>query len=1155
MKYFSINPVSLTLILSYSLFITVLNAQNSESYPILKADSVGIAKTLSVGNTTTQNFEIRNTGNAALEYSITKSNWFWFEESPDSSSFVGMQYDYKTVNTGDPIYKWMDITETGIREPMNMESPNIEKYWHTLTDFPFPIRFYGKEYTTLRVSENGIISFGEETPGFKRNPEPLPTTDRRAYLMPFWSSGNFSSGYPRNKAGLFYEFMNDRVIISWEAVINQSGPEKPISFQVVFFQDGSFKFQYKPADITGEENVSNSAQIAIQKPNSTEVIKISVNEYLNHGKGLAYLFLPGEIRSLKPGGKVVGKISFSSVYMYGGVYWDTLKIYSNDPAKPIFRKPLKFTVNGKAAFEVPVAVDFGQKEISMNKDSSYVFYEFPLELKNEGDAPLTFKKARMLSGEKGLTQLIMFKDSVKGWNWTPIEQVFDPQGTSLPEYTIFPGEKMQTKVRFTPSVAGNIRDELILTTHLGDKRVILRGVAYNPPRINIRSSSVKVAIDQPVMTQERLIEVDNKWGEWVLNYEVGIEYKRSTDLKNTGTWFSGSTTEGAFSDLPCLDTDILSGSEDIPFNAICRHVKESELSASYGLGGGKKTIVATKFQAGPSGVNISDVGTWFLGEKSKEDTISVEVRAGGSSINNAVSLATGRLIYAVEEEEKGGSMQNIPLDQEATVYPNEDFYVIISYPSSVEQPQGCAKHSGVATVSGRYLVNNGGIWKDIQQTEGFSHCAWIMYAGEKAPKDNCWVKVAENRLDTIQVGDSSFVRLLFDATIAPDEDCVADLLFKSNDSRRPLIKIPVSMHINQPPYFQNAPEEIELLENTRQVIEIGLEDAEDDDFVVESVIGCKFVTYDITKYKMTLTVFPGTGDKGIYTVKYRATDQHNAQRELEISIRVTTLPIIIPNKPPVFIGDSSHFVYSFRDKNTEYNIYDWFEDPEGETLQFEVSCQHPDIIEVVKSGDSTFIVSPRKVGQTKLNIKVADLEGDEINYSIDVEVGLCINPSGIIVQKWNNILLVDNYEGKYNPEGYQWYLNHEPLPDAVGQYYSAGDKKTDLLDFTGSYYVRLVTAEGETFYTCPMTPVDEANELKAYPNPVSPGNELTIQRAAGIGTFPVTIQVFHLSGQLIETHTVKDEHFLSVKMPSVRGVYLVKVRSGNSEKTITIKVE
>ena len=163
----------------------------------------------------------------------------------------------------------------------------------------------------------------------------------------------------------------------------------------------------------------------------------------------------------------------------------------------------------------------------------------------------------------------------------------------------------------------------------------------------------------------------------------------------------------------------------------------------------------------------------------------------------------------------------------------------------------------------------------------------------------------------------------------------------------------------------------------------------------------------------------------------------------------------------------------------------------------------------------------------------------------------------LVVQKFNNLLLVNNNpatNGGYSFVSYQWYKNGIPLGN--GQYYSAGDNATDLLDENATYSVQMITSDGKTIRSCEQTiSLRPQSGMVLYPTMVGPGGTVTLSAPENSTNDRLETQVFDLSGGLIRVHNAMGKEAQIVLPQIPPGVYLVKGQSEKGSKTFKIIVK
>ncbi|GAP73060.1 bacterial surface protein 26-residue [Candidatus Symbiothrix dinenymphae] len=207
---------------------------------------------------------------------------------------------------------------------------------------------------------------------------------------------------------------------------------------------------------------------------------------------------------------------------------------------------------------------------------------------------------------------------------------------------------------------------------------------------------------------------------------------------------------------------------------------------------------------------------------------------------------------------------------------------------------------------------------------------------------------------------------------------------------------------------------------------------------------------------------------------------------------------------------------------------------------------------------ASLTIDIRRAGIYTVNYSV-----DEVPYSLKIESRLRFED--VITMRYNNVLIVKTNSG-HNFVNCEWFHNTDRgweklKPD--GLFYSAGGARSDILDTIYEYKATLHTDDGRILHTCPRRIIliyppaaalaSPAPALKAYPNPVTGGNSITIE---GIPKAVESIAVHDFAGRLLSTHPVQTEHtahtpLQQIPMPAGNGIYFIKV----GEVTLKVLVE
>jgi hypothetical protein len=145
--------------------------------------------------------------------------------------------------------------------------------------------------------------------------------------------------------------------------------------------------------------------------------------------------------------------------------------------------------------------------------------------------------------------------------------------------------------------------------------------------------------------------------------------------------------------------------------------------------------------------------------------------------------------------------------------------------------------------------------------------------------------------------------------------------------------------------------------------------------------------------------------------------------------------------------------------------------------------------------------------------------------------------SDVIAQRWNDVLAIRNaeYNGGYEFDSVQWYLNGAPIVGAMSfNYYTGGDN----LQFGAEYSALLTREDGVKLFTCPFVPQQVA--IDAMPN-------LTTQIVNPSAQMPVkgtgTAYWYDMLGRVFKVESYNNT---SITAPSQRGYYLLILQSSDA---------
>ncbi len=1105
--------------------------------------------TLEYGEISQHAISFENTGLADLEVSASGNEWLTMTSSNEPASY---SYTFETSNDGTK-YQWLDIRETGEQLPF------AEDYFEPLDYFPlvnlaWPITFYGQEYTSLYAGQNGLITFDtpEIVPIFPS--ETIPTEDFNTLIAPYFAFGGFDTySYPEDEVGLYYYSDDDKMVISWEYLIdNFGGIGSHMSAQVIFYRNGSMKFQYK---INGSiDFLSNYTIIGLQNADRSESTLISQRASLPHGSGLAYIITPADKYTIASGSTLNAQINVDANNVYAGVYNNVLKISTNVPGNENLEKPVNLTVNGEPEIAASVSeINFGN---IMATEAGTLSYMQEFSVKNIGVAQLPLYGMATDSGSpEFLIEMYVYDSWFGSWYWSDISWIW-----AWP--SIAPGDGAKFRITYTPSAAGSISDNIVVNSSLSPLMIpVLAEVAF-PPVLNVQTADVYTSVNQMNETATKTVVFDNVDGQGDLSYELSIDYSR----KNTSTVNSNeqigkqSVVKPVVISASKFNNSVsVSANED--FNRVIAHEDKEAADSFLGYEGASAFKVASRFNSGSEGFNVSHIQTFYNALDKKEGSVQYEVRAGGPNVAEAAVLTSGSATYSFNgDDRETGEWLIIGIDEPQVIYPNEDFYLVITYPFEIYYPQGVVTDTD--NVEGRFMYSYEGIWYDVQDPNGgYPGVGWMVRAAEETFVSGSWLTIGSALSGTVPMGESVEVQLGFEAAYGARGDQHAALVINTNDPFNKTASVPVTMHINEAPIFDNVPAEVVLIESVEEEVIIGIKDLEENSFTVSADAEPIEMSYEVVGEQLQITFSPGYEDVGEYAVTFTAVDEFGAQSQMTLNIYVEN-----SNRAPQVLLEEE-LAYVVIGQTDQRNYMDYFMDPDGDEMTYYVSILNDSIATVFHS-KNRFIVETAKEGETEVTLTATDSFGATTNLTLVLSVGTSLVNNAPEVIKSDE--LVYTSVGFTDKMSFIDYFS-DPDGDALSFEIESKDENVAVAFTTEDGFSVLTMGEGITSIVLIATDIYGASteveisvsvsivlgtedlrySMTIYPNPV---NDM-VQIVWGENwNGEVLVEVLNLLGAKVISQTIEISKSTSeINISQLNsGVYMLK--ASNQDKTNLIKL-
>ncbi|MCX2742738.1 choice-of-anchor D domain-containing protein [Mangrovivirga sp. M17] len=242
-------------------------------------------------------------------------------------------YTWVDNNSGGPSYEYIDISSMGTLADVGGDGD-------ITVPLPFNFNFFGNDQSEVTIGANGFLTFAPIVGNNFTNQQIPDESNPNYFIAPLWDDLE-----PQNGTGVFYYGTSEYFIVQYEEVPGFGFPPflpepAPVSFQVILFPDGSFKFQYKNVEST----ISTSSTVGIEGPMGMSGLQVIFNtEYLTNE--LAISFTPPVGGTVQPGEADDVAVTFYSDELEAdSTYFGDIVVRSNDPITPQASIPVALTV-------------------------------------------------------------------------------------------------------------------------------------------------------------------------------------------------------------------------------------------------------------------------------------------------------------------------------------------------------------------------------------------------------------------------------------------------------------------------------------------------------------------------------------------------------------------------------------------------------------------------------------------------------------------------------------------------------------------------------------------------------------------------------------------------------------------------------------------
>lgn len=931
--------------------------------PGLNIVTSNIDYALNVGESSPHSITIENTGAAELEYTVSGTEWAYFNDqaaTTAASEIPVNDYTWRTTfEDGAAGYKWEELIANGEQ----LDNGDVSE-WHQ-KDLPFSFNYYGNTYDEIFIHSNGVITFSDQTNvelGFSDIPFAMPDPGLvNNAIAPYWFRGHYryyENAEDRYQVGTFFKAYEDYVVIEYANVASPQGSEF-MGVQAIIYKNGNIKFQYK---LMYPSSRMHFGTVGIENEDGTVGEQVVVFDIFLEDK-TAIIFSPSNKRTLAAGASVDLDMTVDASYLNGGTYNADILIESNVPGQTSATIPAQLVVSGQGEGSGPEEVNFGDIVAETLPNGSPVIHEYEFFVSNTGTDLLSFSTGDLVIGDDyELVQLDEFCN-FRGCNefLTPVDGAYT--------LNLEPGDEQQFRITLKTRLESyESRDTIVFDAGLATElRIPVYANVFLPAVLDIDRDNFHFEANNKDFTDTGSIILDNTLGQDELVYDLGLEYNRQ------GITMAQIMSAAENGENTLQQTNVASNSAPTMgtsnFNRTLSYGADVN-DTFLGFGTGSAFSSTTKFNAGAEGFNLSHVSTYFSSENSTSSRIVVEIYAG-SDIYDAVKIGEGEYVHESEPSFQGEV--NIPLDEVVKFYPHETFFVTIRYPFGIGFPQGV---NAVENIPNTFLFQSGAFWYDMQ-TSGFAGIGWNVKALEETYEATGWIELAAS--GSVPAGQTGTIDINVTAANIDLADVAANVVINSNDPYNPTASATVSMHLNQAPTFAAGATAYEVNETETLEFTVSASDMEGEAITYALVGQPEGMTLAETGSGAAISYTPDYEASGVYNFDVEATDSNGGSSLYNVEVEVMDV-----NRVPL-VTATADITMHIDDADLKIAAADIFSDEDGDELTYRIVINATSIANVFASS-TEFLIVPLSEGDAEVTVFTTDNRSEEVSTTFTLSV-------------------------------------------------------------------------------------------------------------------------------------------------------------------------
>ncbi len=315
--------------------------------PEVSVDPASFNRVMRAHRERTETLTVTNTGEATLEFEATAYTAGIPSEAgeldpfgaggPDAFGYMWRDSD----EPGGPVFDWVEISGIGTELPVSGDDSRV-------VDLPFDFPFYGDIKTEIRICSDGYLTFGTKGNAYTNVAIPNPA-EPNDMMAVYWDDLNPPQAPDDGGVFYYYDAVNNRFIVEW-CKLPRYYNNGQYTFQAILYPDGGIVYQYLDMQFASA-TYAKDGTIGIENATGTDGLQVLHNTegYMHNNlairiKPISWMSVWPTEGELAPGESMDLDVTFDLALVGSGTLDGAVVLDTNDVRAPRMIVPVHIQV-------------------------------------------------------------------------------------------------------------------------------------------------------------------------------------------------------------------------------------------------------------------------------------------------------------------------------------------------------------------------------------------------------------------------------------------------------------------------------------------------------------------------------------------------------------------------------------------------------------------------------------------------------------------------------------------------------------------------------------------------------------------------------------------------------------------------------------------